>query len=286
MKDQLTKYSQSLVFGKLKIYFLFLAILAGFVGVFAGEPAIAKKKPVRDTKNLSKSSKSSKTSKTVSAWKLKQSSNLVGPIQCVVSRGGVRLNAEKLGLLWIFQAPDWDAYLYNQETKNFCSFKYDEWTKRGFFVSGSTKHKGKPIGSLKQIEVKRSGKKMDIANLSSEQVELFYKNGIKYGEFWVSSKVVVPKQFKLVVANMLHLPMQDGGTPLKAILRNKHGKLVPVLQTESAEEIKVDSSIFKPLKGYGRVKDEMALLFTGSDMFGSDSDSMFGAGAGGNKGKK
>lgn len=264
MKDQLTNSSFT---KNLKICFL-LTALGGSV---FGTPVPAKSGSVKSgaVKPASKVGE-------VSAWKLKQSSNLVGPLKCVVSKRGVRLNAEKLGLLWIFQAPNWDAYLYNQETKNFCSFKYEVWTKRGFFISGTSKRRGKPVSSLKKIKVKKTGKKMNIASLKAEQVELFYNNGIKYGEFWVSSKIVVPDQFKLVVANMLHLPLQEGGTPLKAILRNKHGKLVPVLQTESAEVVKVNSSIFKPLKGYDRVKDEMALLFSGSDLFGSDTDSMFG----------
>lgn len=212
---------------------------------------------------------------SVKAWKLTQSSNLIGPLKCVVSDKGVRLNAEKIGLLWIFKAPQWDAYLYNQETKHFCSFKYAQWTKRGFFTPGASRAGRHSLSPLKKTVVKKTGKKLNIANLQTEQVEFVYPNGIKYGEFWVAKQIVVPNQFKEVVAKMLRLPMQEGGTPLKAIIRNKYGKLVPVLETQGAQQIEVDSSLFEPLVGYERVKDEMALLFTGSDMFGS-TDTMFG----------
>ena len=230
---------------------------------------------------LSAQAESKKSPSKVSAWKIHQTSNLIGPIQCLVSERGVRLNAEKLGLLWIFKAPDWDAYLYNQETKNYCSFKYAVWKKRGFFMTGGTSRRSAPAqgqDALKKTQVKRTGKTMKIANLKAEQVELHYNNGIKYGEFWFSSQIVVPEQFKEVVSNMVHLPLQQGGTPLKAIVRNRSGKLVPVLETVSASQVVVDAGLFKPLKGYYRVKDEMALLFSGSDLFGGDNGTMAGEG--------
>lgn len=231
--------------------------------------------------SLSAIAESKKGAAKVSAWKIRQTSNLIGPLQCLVSERGVRLNAEKLGLLWIFKAPDWDAYLYNQETKNYCSFKYEVWKKRGFFMTGGTSRRKAPSqgpDALKKTTVKKTGKTMKIANLKAEQVELHYNNGIKYGEFWFSSQIDVPEQFKEVVANMLHLPLQQGGTPLKAIVRNKTGKLVPVLETVSASQVVVDAGLFKPLKGYERVKDEMALLFSGSELFGGDNRTMAGEG--------
>lgn len=235
---------------------------------------IAKVPPKKSTKPKLNSKK--KNSNLERAWKLSQSSNMVGPIKIVVSKSGVRLNASKMGLLWIFTAPSWDAYIYNVETKNYCSFKYEEWKKRGFFMPGARRNAAAKT-SLKKMKVKKTGKSMNMANIKVSQVEFYLANGTKYGEFWVTKKIVVPVQFEDVVANMLKIPSQSGGVPLKVIMRNRRSKLVPVLETQKAECIKVGKDLYKPLKGYKKVKDEMALLFADSSMFGgNDIDTTIG----------
>ena len=211
--------------------------------------------------------------KLVKAWKLTQSSSLIGPVNIIVANNGVRLHTDKLGLLWLFKAPEWDAYLYNVDTKNYCFVKYADWKERGFFF-----HKRRErINALKTLKVKKTGKSKSIANLKVKQVVFLTSSGSKYGEFWVSEKINVPVQFKEVVANMLRIPSETGGTPLKAIIRRKDNKLTSVLETEKAEYVDVSANLFNPQKGYRKVKDEMALLFADSEIFGGgESDTMFG----------
>lgn len=229
------------------------------------------KSRIEARKNSKKSSQNTKSkNEMVAAWHLSQSSNLIGPLKMIVSSCGVRLKAEKMGLLWIFSAPDWDAYLYNVETKNYCTFKYDVWKERGFFMTSTPKQRALNKKSLQALTVKKTGKVQKIANLKVEQVFFLQVSGAKYGEFWITSKVTVPNQFKELIANMLRLPPHSGGTPLKAFLLSRHtGELAPVLNTESAVQKPVNVSLFKPLKGYKRVKDEVALLFSDSDIFGT-----------------
>ncbi len=208
--------------------------------------------------------------KKIEAWEIKQSSKMVGPITCLLAPEAVWLRAEKLNITWIFKAPKWEAFLYNTETKNFCSLPYEQWKDRGFFMPSGKSNKAK--SDLHEMKMSKSGKTKEIAGLKAHEIVITRRDGVKYGELWIASNVVAPKQFSELVSSMVMLPMKATGAPIEAsIFQSKVNKIVPVLSTESAKKSSVDASLFEPLKGYNRVKDEMALMFAESPDSGSPS---------------
>lgn len=203
------------------------------------------------------------TGKNVDVWELKQTSNMVGPITCLISPQAVRLRAEKMGITWMFKAPKWDAYLFNTETKNYCSFPYSEWKDKAFFMPSQKSNRAK--SDLAQMKVEKTGKTLSIAGSKATEVGLIRQNGTKYGELWMANDIVAPKQFAEVVGSMVMVPIKTGGTPLRAaIFKERAGKIVQVLDTTSATKKSLDSCVFEPMKGFNKVKDEMALLFAES----------------------
>ncbi len=217
------------------------------------------------------------TGKKVEVWELKQTSKLVGPINCLISPEAVRIRAEKMGITWMFKAPQWDAYLFNTETKNFCTFPYAVWKDKVFFMPSNKTTRAK--SEIQQMKVAKTGKTQQIGGAPAYEVALTRTTGAKYGEIWMASNIVAPKQFSEVVGSMVMVPIKTGGTPLRAAMfQQRAGKIVQVFDTNTVAKKTVDSSMFEPLKGYNKVKDEMALLFAespdgGGGMFDSGGSS-------------
>lgn len=210
--------------------------------------------------------------KKIEVWELMQTSELIGPIRCLMCPSGVRLNAEKMGIVWIFKAPKWDAYLYNIESKAFCSFTYDQWKERGFFMPAARGKNGERLDRFKGMKVKKTGKSLDIAGCKSYAVTINLPTGSKYGDIWLASGITAPPQFSEVIGKMVQIPIEKGGTPLRAKILQRSGHAAMVLDTLGASKKKVSASLFDPLKGFRRVKDEMALLLDNGD---SESSSLF-----------
>lgn len=216
----------------------------------------------------------------IEVWELEQKSDLIGPVRCLISSDGVRLNAQKMGLVWVFKAPLWDAYLYNVESRTYCSYKYEVWKERGFFMPSSSMSggRGHGIDKLKTLKVKKTGNILTIAGCKSTEVVINYQDGTKYGEIWLSSSILAPKQFSEVIGKMVRAPIEEGGTPMRVAIMQRPGTFSQVLDTVAAKKIDVDAKLFEPLKGYRKVKDEMALLFeTSENMSGSGNHSLFAA---------
>lgn len=200
------------------------------------------------------------TGKNVDVWELKQTSKMVGPIKCLISPDAVRIRAEKMGITWMFKAPKWDAYLFNTETKNFCSFPYSQWKDRMFFMPSQKNNKAK--SDISQMQVKKTGQSLNISGSKAYEFALNKPDGTRYGELWMANNIVAPKQFSEVVGSMVMVPIKTGGTPLRAgLFQQRAGKIVQVFDTTSVTKRSVDACVFEPLKGYNKVKDEMALLF-------------------------
>jgi hypothetical protein len=203
------------------------------------------------------------TGKKVDVWELKQTSVMAGPITCLISPQAVRLRVEKLGITWMFKGPKWDAYLFNTETKNYCSFPYAEWKDKAFFMP--SQKSGRAKSDMANMKAEKTGKTVSISGSKAFEVALIRQNGTKYGELWMAEGIVAPKQFSEVVGGMVMVPIKTGGTPLRAaVFKERQGKLVQVLDTTIATKKSIDSCVFEPMKGYNKVKDEMALLFAES----------------------
>jgi len=208
----------------------------------------------------------------IEVWELLQTSELIGPIRCLMCPSGVRLNAEKMGIVWVFKAPQWDAYLYNMESKAFCSFTYDQWKERGFFMPAARGKNGERLDRFKGMKVKKTGQSLDIAGCKSYGVTINLPSGSKYGDIWLASGITAPAQFSEVIGKMVQIPIEKGGTPLRARIFERSGHAALVLDTLGASKKRVSASLFDPLKGFRRVKDEMALLLDSGD---SESSSLF-----------
>jgi len=217
------------------------------------------------------------TGKNVDVWELKQTSKMVGPISCLISPQAVRIRAEKMGITWMFKSPKWDAYLFNTETKNYCSFPYEQWKDKVFFMPSNKTTKAK--SDIQQMKVEKTGKTLTISGAKAYEVALIRQNGTKYGELWMATDIVAPKQFSEVVGSMVMVPIKTAGTPLRAsMFQQRANKIMPALDTTSVTKKSLDACVFEPMKGFNKVKDEMALLFAespdgagGSGLFDSDS---------------
>lgn len=266
---------------RLVFVILLIAFLAGGNPGFAQSakarlPAGSTVKPGVETSAKGTEPTAPPTGKKVDIWELKQSSKLVGPINCLISPQAVRIRAEKMGITWMFKAPNWDAYLFNTETKNFCSFPYSVWKDKVFFMPGNRTSKAK--SEVSQMKVEKTGKTQSIAGTKAFELALTRNTGARYGELWMASDIAAPVQFSEVVGSMVMVPIKTGGTPLRAAMfQPKAGKIVQVFDTVSVAKKSIDSSVFEPMKGFNRVKDEMALLFaespegSGSGLFDSDA---------------
>ena len=216
------------------------------------------------TKEVKKEPMAPLTGKKMEVWELKQTSKMVGPITCMIAPQAVRIRAEKMGITWMFKAPKWDAYLFNTETKNFCSFPYAQWKDRVFFMPASGKT-AKAKAEFAQMKVGKTGKTESIAGAKAYEVGITKPGGMKYGSLWMASDIVAPPQFSEVVGSMMMVPIKTGGAPLRAqVFQPKQREIVQVFDTVSASKKSVDTAMFEPMKGFNKVKDEMALLFAES----------------------
>lgn len=230
-------------------------------------------KSAKSSTNEKKSSSSA--AKNISAWELSQSSRFVGPVSCLIASDAVRIRADKMGITWLFRAPSWEAFIYNTETKNFCSFPYEIWKNKVFFMPPN---KGAELQSkMKRYSALKTGETMTIAGQKAYEVNIKDTLGKSAGSIWMAKDISAPKQFSEVIGSMVNVPLTSGGAPLTVMMRGSTGKVAPVLETSGVAKKDVQSELFKPLTGYSRVKDEMALIFAeGPDGGGSLFDEDLG----------
>ncbi|MBX9770240.1 MAG: hypothetical protein K2X29_02655 [Candidatus Obscuribacterales bacterium] len=149
--------------------------------------------------------------------------------------------------------------MYNTETKNYCSFPYEVWKNKVFFMpSGKA---GATRAKMQQFSVAKSGKKETIAGQSAHELLIKDEAGQQAGAIWMATNITAPKQFSEVIGSMVNVPLKSGGAPLKVMMRQKQGNIAPMLETTAVGKNNVDAALFEPLNGYQKVKDEMALLF-------------------------
>lgn len=241
----------------------------------------------------------------VAVWELQQQCKGIKEVNCLISQEAVRIRAEKMNITFLFKAPKWDAYMYNTDTKNYCSFPYQEWKTKGFFsqVMKSKRHEKDRNMNLK---VKKTGKTQQIAGQKAMELAIDTPDGERYATIWATPSLKVPKQFSEVIGSLVMVPIKESGAPLRVEVRMRSNvpprgthtytppkstsaythqrpssagaaplfKIEPVLDTTKAIDRQVDASIFDQPAGYKKVRDEMALLFAEKDDEGADQ-SMF-----------
>lgn len=164
----------------------------------------------------------------VAAWELQQQCKGIKEVNCLISQEAVRIRADKMNITFLFKAPKWDAYMYNTDTKNYCSFPYEEWRTKGFFsqVMKSKKHEK---DRTKNLKVKKTGKSLQIAGKKAMELAIDSADGERYATIWATPSPMVPKQFSEVIGSLIMVPIKESGAPLRVELRR------PVVQRPTYE---------------------------------------------------
>jgi hypothetical protein len=208
----------------------------------------------------------SSSSHSQQGWVISQSSNFAGTVFSEVTPTALRMKVGRLGLILITKAPDWKAYIYNENTRNYVELPYSDWQKK--FIFGQTE-KYKDQYGHSTLTAKQTGKTIRICKLKAFECVVERKGNSKLGiptekvtDLWVASEIDAPRQVAEIFCSRLNIPSQKG-IPLRAIHRN-NGKMVQVLDTLDVQRKVLPPSNFEPLKNYKKVKDEMGLMMDDS----------------------
>ncbi len=235
-----------------KIY-LGLSMLV-LCGAFSAPKTFADKTPVE--------AKSSE--KTVPAWVLNVNSNFAGTVLYYITPDAVRMKFDKLGLLMLIKAPKWNALVYNDSNKNYVDLPYDHW-KAKFLLRGK-----KVADKAVVMTPLKTGKMQTIQGVKCYQVIVKKKDPKSkqteiVAETWIAKDIKTPPQFNSMMKTMLDIPV-DVGTPLRVLQMAKtSNKMTVVMDCYKANKVDVKVSEFMPLKGYKKVKDEMAMMLDEGD---------------------
>jgi hypothetical protein len=168
----------------------------------------------------------------------------------------------RLALTIITKAPQWNALIFNENSKTYADLPYKRWQQR---FSISTKSNYRDQSGRLALTVKITGATMIIEHHKAYQCWVVRKGGTnkhiaeeKISQLWIASDIKPPLQITQIFCS--HLGVQTPkGIPLKAS-HNTNGKMVSVLKTLSVKERKTSASNFDPLPGYRKVNDEIELL--------------------------
>lgn len=196
-------------------------------------------------------------------WIISQSSNFAGTVFSELTNNALRMRVGKLGLIVIMKAPEWNAYIFNENTKNFVELPYKEWQKKLIISQGNKLRDQR--GQLR-LESHSTGRTTKICKFRAQEYTVDRKGDAKLGipplrmtELWIASDIKAPQQITEVFCSQLSVPAAKG-IPLKAIHRNNGGRMVPVLETLDVQRKAIPAQNFEPLKNYKKVKDEVGLM--------------------------
>jgi hypothetical protein len=202
------------------------------------------------------------TTQVEQGWVISQSSNFAGTVFSEITSKALRMKVGKLGLIVIMKAPDWNAYVFNENTKNFVELSYKDWQKK--LVGSQSSRLRDPRGQIK-LESRKTGRSTKICKFKAQEYYVDRKGDPKLGipnlrmtELWIASEIKAPPQVTEIFCSQLNVPAAKG-IPLKALHRN-NGRMVSVLETLDVQKRPVPIAHFEPMKNYRRVKDEVGLM--------------------------
>ena len=231
--------------------FLILAVL--FLGVIP-ETVFA-----TSTKNkLSKSS----------GWALDANSNFAGTVTFQWNDEAARFHLDKMGLTMITRAPSWDVTLYNEVNKNCLAMTYSKWQQR--FKSTMGRHATNVSYSDLPVEISKHSEK--ILGFGTDKYTLKRVNQktnvTLKTECWVASDVQVPSHFAGILHVLFQAPENIKGMPMRVEIP-ANGRQVPAIEVYKIQPKTFTGDEFKPLVGYKKVADEMALMLDDNDEMGA-----------------
>lgn len=249
---------------------------------------------------------------TLPGYKVDASSNYAGTLTCVVSKAGMKVTSDRMGMTWIITAPNWNAQVFNATTDCYMDVPYDEWIKRQSFAPMAkrkavlklekTNHskvmhglKAKEFYIMTTAEVTPEMRKVLEAQSMVEQLKVIQAKGqaVKPGqvqEIRKKAAASVPKsqtykEAEMWIANDPYVPKQfnelmgkifglplDEGMPLSISLKQRNGKIVSIWETAKLTKASVSKSEFAPLTGYKKVKTEVEMMIGDDIGMGSDEE--------------
>ena len=212
------------------------------------------------------------SAKSEQGWAIRQSSNFAGTVFSDLTPHALKMHIGRLGLTIITKAPEWNALVFNENSKTYADLPYKRWQQR-FSVSAKSNYRF-PNGRL-ALTVISTGKTTTIEHHKAYECWVVRKGEPskhiaeeKISQLWIASDIKPPPQIAQIFCVHLGIHAQKG-IPLRAS-HNTNGKMVSVLETLSVEQHKMPANDFDPLPGYKKVKNEIELLM------GSSSDEAMG----------
>jgi hypothetical protein len=203
-------------------------------------------------------------------WLISQSSNFAGTVLSEFTKDAVRMKVGRLGVVIITKAPTWSTLVYSENNKSYVEMPAGQFMKR-FQMGQSNRTHGKN-GELLIIS-KETGKSTKIVGFNAKEYEVRRKASVptpkrtfedRITNLWIATDIIAPAAVSQLIYTQLNVPQQNG-IPLKVTQKNGD-RTISVLETQEIKKTKFSPTIFEPLKGYKKVKDEMQLLMDdGSD---------------------
>jgi hypothetical protein len=213
------------------------------------------------------SSSKGKTSKN-SGWALDANSNFAGTVNIQFNDEAARFHLDKMGLTMMTHAPTWDVILYNEVNKNCLTMTYSKWQQR--FKSTIVRHAAGVNYNELPVTISKHAEKIlgfNTDKYTLKRVNEQTKQTTKT-ECWVANEVQVPSHFAGILHILFQAPENIKGMPLRVEIP-ANGRQVPAIEVYKVQSKTFSGEEFKPLTGYKKVKDEMALMLDDNDEMGA-----------------
>ena len=214
--------------------------------------------------------------KLVDALVLEQSSSQTGPMTMTVTKDAVKINIQKLSIVWLSRGPKWQSYTFNPEAKSILIRDHSTW-KDGLLELGAKKH----LKKEGQFKLKDKGVHETIAGYSCRKAELFQNPASPprpkephkpycCGYVWIADSFPAPKELLEVMHNLVRVDVNKGMVlKFQTLKPGSYTSFQTSFETKSIVKAKQPASAFEPPTGYHTVKSEIQLLMDDSSM---DSD--------------
>lgn len=198
-----------------------------------------------------------------------------GPILMEIAPSAMRMDIEKMGINWVARAPQWQSYMYSDETKSIITRDYEVWRNNLIQMPGMKKHE------KETFTLKPTGSKEKISGYNCRKVAIFRESGSKkspkqlrpgepkkpypMGYVWISDDFPAPRQVTEVMRQLTQVDVNRGMVLKATVLKAGSFKdYKNAFETLSVKKEKLASSLFEPPKGYKHVESEIDLMM-GSD---------------------
>jgi hypothetical protein len=190
-------------------------------------------------------------------WALNQINSYAPSGKWLITLGADGLRVEDGTMVLLFTAPDFDACILNESSKQYAAASRTEWNRT--FVHKDTKDSSSSGKYFRQGT--KTGK---IAGLRVKQSFLCIKEQGKervLREVWTTSEIKLPKKNSEVLNELCHLPLGEG-VPLRITRIFFDGNREAVLNTLEAKKIPIVAATFTRPQGYKKARSAAAVMLS------------------------